>query len=219
MGRFNFIGGTEPVFKKNPIPALDYSTVRTGHIGFLCHKQPTLEGNLRKAVSHSTFCTLRSELTVYELCEDVQWIYCRYQDAQGAERRIRAPFFVGADGKTGFSRKQYLEAKCVHMEKVTEYFYQETWVALNWRITLPTPESHPEFPLWTLGYTPEQVYDLFFPYELRFICNPNRPAVCGWFGLQADRLWRFEFVVRPGEDGYEMAKPESIKKVPLCDTP
>ncbi|KAE8156377.1 hypothetical protein BDV40DRAFT_281295 [Aspergillus tamarii] len=215
MGRFNFIGGTEPVLKKTPILALDYSTMAggTGHIGFLCHKQPALEKNLREAMSHSRFCALRSQSTVYELCEDEQWIYCKYRDAQGAERRIRARFFVGTDGKTGFTRKQYLEPKGVHMEKVTEEFYQETWVALNWQITLPTPESHPEFPLWTLGYTPEQVYDLFFPYEFRFLCNPNRPAVCGRFGLQTDRLWRFEFVVRSGEDGYEMAKPESIEDI------
>lgn len=209
---------------------LDQTAGGTGHIGFLCHKQPALEKNLREAMSHSRFCALRSQSTVYELCEDEQWIYCKYRDAQGAERRIRARFFVGTDGKTGFTRKQYLEPKGVHMEKVTEYvvyaiaencitdtiireFYQETWVALNWQITLPTPESHPEFPLWTLGYTPEQVYDLFFPYEFRFLCNPSRPAVCGRFGLQTDRLWRFEFVVRSGEDGYEMAKPESIEDI------
>ncbi|KNG87893.1 monooxygenase [Aspergillus nomiae NRRL 13137] len=215
MGRFNFIGGTEPVLKKSPFLALNYSTTAggTGHIGFISHKQPILEKNLRKAMSESAYCVLRSESTVYELCEDKDWTYCKYRDAQGTERRIRARFFVGADGKTGFTRKQYLELKGVHMEKVTEEFYEETWVALNWQITLPTPESHPEFPLWTLGYTPEQVYDLFFPYEFRFLCNPNRPAVCGRFGLQRDRLWRFEFVVRPGEDGYEMAKPESIRKI------
>ncbi|BAE66489.1 unnamed protein product [Aspergillus oryzae RIB40] len=232
MGRFNFISGTEPVLERRPFLALDYSTTAggTGHIGFLCHKQPILEKNLRKAMSDNTFSTLKSESTVYELCEDEQWTYCKYRDAQGTERRIRARFFVGADGKTGFTRKQYLEPKGVHMEKVTEYvayaipadsitdtmnreFYEETWVALNWQITLPTPESHPEFSLWTLGYTPDEVYDLFFPYEFRFLCNPNRPAVCGRFGLQTDRLWRFEFVVRPGEDGYEMAKPESIKNI------
>lgn len=41
--------------------------------------------------------------------------------------------------------------------------YDEVWVALNWQMRLPTPKTHPEFPLWNLGYTPEQVYDLFFP--------------------------------------------------------
>lgn len=92
-------------------------------------------------------------------------------------------------------------------------FYEEIWVALNWEISLPNETTHPEFPLWKLGYTPEQVYDLFFPRNFRFICNPNRPAVCGRFGLPSDRLWRFEFVIHKGEVGDEMSKPEAIKKV------
>jgi hypothetical protein len=86
-------------------------------------------------------------------------------------------------------------------------------VALNWKITIPTPETHPNFPLWKLGYTPDQVYDAFFPVAFTFICNPDRPSVCGRFGLREDQLWRFEFVVQPEEDGYEMAKYENVKKV------
>jgi hypothetical protein len=92
-------------------------------------------------------------------------------------------------------------------------FYEETWVALNWEISLPSPQTHPDFPLWALGYTPEEVFDLFFPVNFRFLCNPIRPAVCGRFGLHIDRLWRFEFVVLEGEDGEEMAKPEMVKKI------
>ena len=91
--------------------------------------------------------------------------------------------------------------------------YEETWVALNWQMTLPTRKTHPNFPLWNLGYTPEDVYDLFFPKEFRFLCNPSRPAVCGRFGLYADRLWRFEFVVHKDEDGQAMAGPESIRSI------
>lgn len=91
--------------------------------------------------------------------------------------------------------------------------YEETWVALNWKLHLPTKETHPSFPLWDLGYSPEQVYDLFFPAQFRFLCNPSRSAVCGRFGLQEDRLWRFEFVVAPGEDGVEMSQPHKIREV------
>lgn len=91
--------------------------------------------------------------------------------------------------------------------------YEEIWVALNWKLTLPTEKSHPQFPLRALGYTPEDVYDLFFPKEFRFLCNPERPAVCGRFGLPVDRLWRFEFVVQKGEDGQVMASPEKIKEI------
>lgn len=93
--------------------------------------------------------------------------------------------------------------------------YNETWVALNWKITLPSEKSHPEFPLWKLGYTPEEVYDLFFPHEFRFLCNPVRPAVCGRFGLRSDRLWRFEFVVHKHEDGMKMATQEETQKIIL----
>lgn len=86
-------------------------------------------------------------------------------------------------------------------------------MALNWEIILPSQETHPDFPLWSLGYTQEQVYDLFFPENFRFLCNPKRPAVCGRFGLPSDRLWRFEFVVQRNEDGDEMAKPEMVKQI------
>ena len=86
-------------------------------------------------------------------------------------------------------------------------------MALNWKIDLPSQKSHPDFPLWDLGYTPEQVYELFFPSRFRFLCNPERPAVCGHFGLPADRLWRFEFVVKKGEDGSRMASLEETSKV------
>lgn len=91
--------------------------------------------------------------------------------------------------------------------------YEETWVALNWRLRLPTKESHPSFPLWELGYTPEEVYDLFFPTDFRFLCNPSRSAVCGRFGRPEDRLWRFEFVLSPGEDGTEMAGLDKVREV------
>jgi hypothetical protein len=94
-------------------------------------------------------------------------------------------------------------------------FYDETWVALNWHIELPTEKTHPEFPLWALGYTPQDVYDLFFPVNFRFLCNPERPSVCGRFGLPSDRLWRFEFVVQPGEDGDEMATYTKTRDVIL----
>ncbi len=86
-------------------------------------------------------------------------------------------------------------------------------MALNWKLRLPTPETHPEFPLWKLGYNPENVYDLFFPEDFRFLCNPSRPAVCGRFGLASDMLWRFEFVVKQGENPDEMAQPHKIKEI------
>ena len=93
------------------------------------------------------------------------------------------------------------------------HHYRETWVALNWKLKVPTPATHPEFPLWGLSYTPEEVYDLFFPTDFRFLCNPERPAVCGRFGLPEDRLWRFEFVVKTDEDAFKMAESKSIQEI------
>lgn len=52
--------------------------------------------------------------------EDGYWTYCTYTDARGALRRLRARFFVGTDGKTGYTRKHYLEPKGVHMDRVHE---------------------------------------------------------------------------------------------------
>jgi hypothetical protein len=87
------------------------------------------------------------------------------------------------------------------------------WVAINWKLTLPTPETHPTFPLWKKDYTPEQVYDLFFPFDFRFICNIHRPSVCGRFGIPSRRLWRFEYIINEGEDPWKMAEPEIMKKI------
>ncbi|KAJ5303520.1 hypothetical protein N7476_010319 [Penicillium atrosanguineum] len=215
MYKFRFIGGTEPVLDKKAFIEMDYGTTEggTGHVGFICHKQPALERCLRDAMAVSKLSELRSGCEITGLSEDEKGTVCEYKDINGGIRHIRSRFFIGADGKTGFTRKQYLEPKGILMEQAHRAFYEETWVALNWEISLPNEKTHPEFPLWKLGYTPEQIYDLFFPCNFRFICNPDRPAVCGRFGLPSDRLWRFEFVIDKGEDGHEMSKSEAIKKV------
>lgn len=88
-------------------------------------------------------------------------------------------------------------------------------MALNLKLTLPTAETHPELPFWEIGYTPEQVYDLFFPVGFRFICNPQRPAVCGRFGTGKERLWRFEFVVKRDEDPNVMAGDSETMRIIL----
>lgn len=185
----------------------------TGHPGFMCHKQPVLEKHLRARLESYPDCDLRLSSTVVAIHEDKDWVYATYLDGSGNEKKIRGRFLVGADGKTGFTRKRYLEPLGVRLENVSSSAYQETWVALNWQMSLPTPESHPNFPLWKKGYTPQQVYDAFFPTDFRFLCNSERPAVCGRFGLSKDRLWRFEFVVHPGEDGEAMSAPDKIRQI------
>jgi 2-polyprenyl-6-methoxyphenol hydroxylase-like FAD-dependent oxidoreductase len=214
MGKFNFITGVTNDLMKPPFTVMDYSTSEggTGHVGFICHKQPSLERSLRDVLDAHPTVDVRLGCTVIGVTEDKNKVNVAYKDGAGNVRTVSAKYLASADGKTGYTRKSYLEPKGVLLESTT-LKYQETWVALNWKITLPTPETHPNFPLWERGYTPEQVYDLFFPEQFRFLCNPQRPAVCGRFGLQSDRLWRFEFVVCKHEDPTEMSSPAKIKSV------
>ncbi|TKA55688.1 hypothetical protein B0A49_08638, partial [Cryomyces minteri] len=213
MGVFRFIEGGRGL-NVAPFLQFDYSTIEggTGHVGFLCHKQPAMERHLQAKIDQ-TYGQLRSSSSVVAISEDKGNVYVDYEEGSGKLRRIRGKYLVGADGKTGFIRKKYLEPRGIIMEKSAKFRYEAVWVALNWHITLPTPESHPDFPLWRLGYTPEEVYDLYFPRDFNFICDPTRPSVCGRFGRTVDRLWRFEFVVKPGEDGQKMATPEETQKI------
>lgn len=194
---------------------MDYNTSEggTGHAGFICHKQPRIEYHLRERMRESGFSDLRVSSTVESIREDDDFVYATYTDAEGKSHEVRAKYLVGADGKTGFTRKKYLEPRGVKLEKLPQCTYDEVWVALNWHMRLPTPETHPDFPLWKKGFTPQQVYDAFFPTDFRFLCNPTRPAVCGRFGLDEDRLWRFEYVVLPGEDGNVMAGEDKVRQI------
>ncbi|KAJ5651733.1 monooxygenase [Penicillium longicatenatum] len=214
LSKVHFVSGTHHRLDEKPLLVFDTGSSEgvTGHVGLLAHKQPVLEKWLRKAVEKAEKSELRSNCTVTSISEDADWVYVTYDDS-GTQKTIRAQFLAAADGKTGFTRKNYLEPKGIRLEWAEQTKYQETWIALNWKLHLPTKETHPSFPLWELGYTPQQVYDLFFPENFRFLCNPSRPAVCGRFGLPEDRLWRFEFVVAHDEDGMEMAGEERIRQV------
>lgn len=86
----------------------------------MSHKQPALEKQLRLAMN-KTFCNLRSNSTVVAIEEDEEFVYVEYRDENGQTRKVRAKFLVGADGKTGFTRKKYLEPRGVVMEKSREY--------------------------------------------------------------------------------------------------
>jgi hypothetical protein len=58
------------------------------------------------------------------------------------------------------------------------YNHVSTWVAANFNITLPSPQTHPEFPLWKLGYSPEDVYSLFWPPGMQYVfSHPWLPSV------------------------------------------
>ena len=59
---------------------------------------------------------MRSRCSLVSISEDEEWVYAKYVDASGEEKQIRSRFLVGADGKTGFTRKMYLEPKGVQMQ-------------------------------------------------------------------------------------------------------
>lgn len=100
---------------------------------------------------------------------------------------------MGADGKTGVVRKQFLEPIAGIIQEIGLFQYSGTWVAANLHITLPTPQSHPELCFWGMGMTPEDVYDLFWPSGWHFCCPPGKATACGRFGPREARLWRHEF--------------------------
>jgi hypothetical protein len=95
--------------------------------------------------------------------------------------------------------------------------YEEVWMSTHYHITFPTPDTHPDFPLWKLGYTSKQVYDLFFPENFTFLCNPDRSGACCRISPPSDPLqsWRFEFAVLKSEDPKKLSSPEEVRKILL----
>ena len=75
-----------------------------------------MEKHLRAAID-PTVAELRSGSTVVAIEEDDKSIFVHYESAQRGRHMIKAKFLVGADGKTGFVRKKYLEPKGITMEK------------------------------------------------------------------------------------------------------
>ena len=63
------------------------------------------------------YVELRGGATMTEISEDEKNVYITYKTDDAMIHRVRAKFLVGADGKKGFTRKNYLEAKGVLMER------------------------------------------------------------------------------------------------------
>jgi 2-polyprenyl-6-methoxyphenol hydroxylase-like FAD-dependent oxidoreductase len=123
MGVFNFVGGEHQILEARPFMRMDHSTSEggTGHPGFICHKQPVLEAALRSAISTTKHSVLRVGSTMTSISEDENWVSVTYDDRDGNEHRLRGKFLVGADGKTGFTRKKYLEPRGITMDQVSGY--------------------------------------------------------------------------------------------------
>ncbi|KAH6970424.1 hypothetical protein BKA56DRAFT_596293 [Ilyonectria sp. MPI-CAGE-AT-0026] len=129
--------------------------------------QPRLEEELRGLLQSSEYAQLRTECTVTSCREGVDSIEVSFTASDGASTDLRGRYLVGADGKRGIVRKTFLEPRGVEQAE-GKIHYAAKWVAANLCITMPTPESHPYFPLWKLGYKPEEVWDIFWPEGFQF---------------------------------------------------
>ena len=120
LGRIRFISGKQGLATE-PFMHMDMSSTEggTGHVGAICHKQPVMEKYIRLSANRCPSSVLRLGATVLEIQEDQDWVRARYTDDRGEERWIRGKFLVGADGKTGFTRKKYLESKGIVLEAVS----------------------------------------------------------------------------------------------------
>ncbi|KAI1269611.1 FAD/NAD(P)-binding domain-containing protein [Xylariaceae sp. FL1019] len=165
--------------------------------------QPELELALQRRVERTPFCDLRRGCTVLDREQTDTQIVAKYVDAQGIKKSVRGSWLIGADGKTGVVRKHFLEASAGIRQVYSNYRYDGTWVAANLKMTLPTPQTHPNFPLWKLGYTPEEVYSLYWPEGWNFASPPGKPLAAGRFGPHEARLWRHEFAQNDWDDSMD----------------
>ena len=181
--------------------------------GVLFMAQPRLEKALREAIRTSQYCELKVGCQVTDRQETENGVVvdyvgarreCSAPEIEQAPRRIRAQWLVGADGKKGIVRKRFLEPHGI-TQQAGRYAYEATWIAANLQISLPTAETHPELPVWKLGMSPEQVYDIFWPKDWHLVTHPKEAVAAGRFGPPQERLWRHEFELestwKDGEDG------------------
>ncbi|KAF9776022.1 hypothetical protein IL306_005832 [Fusarium sp. DS 682] len=147
---------------------------------------------LRSAIEETEYCSLRTACTVVARSEQDPPVV-DYDDSRGLRQQIKGEWLIGADGKLGIVRKHFLEPTVDIKQKDGLYPYSGTWIAANLKMKLPTPETHPDFPLWKLGYSPQEVYDLFWPVGWHFCTPPGKATACGRFGPYEERLWRHEF--------------------------
>jgi len=98
MGVFNFIGGTQTNLSKKPFLRHDYTTSEggTGHVGFICHKQPVLEKHIRLASAATKCSQLRTGCTVTSIAELDDCVEVIYQRHGGETQRVRGKYLVWA---------------------------------------------------------------------------------------------------------------------------
>ena len=162
---------------------------------------------MREKIENSEYCELRTGCEVISRVQTEDGVAVTYRTMDGVETVIKTSWLIGADGKKGVVRKHFLQPEADIRQVEATYRYEGLWIASNLRLSIPTPKTHPDFPLWKLGYTPEQVYDLFWPRSFHFASPPGKPTASGRFGPHEDLLWRHEFAQHDWHDGMD---PEAL---------
>lgn len=157
-------------------------------------------------MGESPLCTLQTSCEVVKREETADSVSVQYFDRERNLRELRGSWLVGADGKRGVVRKIFLEPSAGVRQETGIFEYEGTWIAGNLKMTLPTKQSHPNFPLWELGYEPQAVYDLFWPREWHFCRPPGRAVATGRFGPHSEYLWRHELAVPEWEDSMDASE-------------
>ncbi|EED13286.1 monooxygenase, putative [Talaromyces stipitatus ATCC 10500] len=165
--------------------------------------QPKLEFYLRKLLENSKLCTLHRSCDVVAREETTDNVSVQYVDRNGAKQEVRGLWLVGADGKRGVVRKKFLEPSAGVRQEVGIFEYDGIWIAGNLKITLPTPQSHPDLPFWENGLDPEAVFDLFWPPGWHFCRPPGRPVAAGRIGSSSEHLFRHELAVPDWDDSMD----------------
>lgn len=151
------------------------------------------EKALREEVSKTSLCEIRLGCEVQRLEEQKDGVLLHFKDQTDAVKQLKASWLIGADGKRGVVRKMFLEKVADIRQVNSAYRYEGTWVAANLKLRPPTPETHPDFPLWKLGMTPLEVYDLFWPKGWHFCSPPGKSTASGRFGPYDVGYWRHEY--------------------------
>ena len=118
----HFISGKQGLRTK-PFLKIDLRTSNgsSAHVGAIAHKQPVLEKWIRYAAGRCEASQLRFGSTVLGIEEDEKAVRVEYVTTKGERRWIQGKFLIGADGKTGYVRKNYLEPRGVALESVPGY--------------------------------------------------------------------------------------------------
>jgi 2-polyprenyl-6-methoxyphenol hydroxylase-like FAD-dependent oxidoreductase len=124
------------------------------------------------------------------LIENDTGVEVHYTSKDGSMQKVQTKWLIGADGKRGIVRKAFLEPIADIRQVDSDHRYTGTWVAANVHIDLTTPKTHPDFPPFAAGLTPQEAYDLFWPKGWHFCSPPGKPTASERFGPHGERLWR-----------------------------